>query len=153
MIEQRRFTPDVFAFFSADQERAERIFQEQGLMTFWIDGAKCPMPKDFLEQLARAVQFPGEELNLNVLGQELSNLDWLDANRFGIGIASGERLFEQGNRYMWQYLLEMAWNIQRNVEDFQRPSIRWLIQIDQSQMSGLQSFLESELGFVVPTLS
>ncbi len=153
MIEQRRFAPDVFAFFSADQDRAQAQFQENGLMALWIDGTRCPMPQDFLEQLALAVHFPGEELSLNILGQELSNFDWLDAGRFGIGITDGAQLFAQGNLYMWQYLLEMAWNIQQNVEEFHRPSIRWLIQVDQKTGEALQAFFESELGFAVQSLN
>jgi hypothetical protein len=145
-----QFAPEVLAFFSETRDWAQAKFQEKGLMFLWVDGARCPTPQAFLEQLAQAVQFPGEDLSLNILGQELSNLDWLEAKRFGICVTRADLLFAQGNRYMWQYLLEMARNIQQNVEDFQRPSISWLLQMEKSKSEELQAFFKKELGFVVP---
>ncbi|MEE3718591.1 hypothetical protein V2H45_17765 [Tumidithrix elongata RA019] len=148
-----QFAPEVCAFFSKDRDFAETLFQEKGLKTFWVDGKKCPTSKDFVEQLALAVQFPGEELSLNILSQELSNLDWFDAKKFGICISDADLLFASGNRYMWQYLLGMAQNIQSNVEDFNRPSISWLLQMEKSKIEELQEFFEQELGFVVQYLN
>lgn len=144
------FAPDVLAFFSEDHAWAQAKFKEQGLLALWVEGAQCPTAQDFIQQLALTVKFPGDELSLNILGQELSNLDWLEAKQFGICITRADLLFAQGNRYMWQYLLEMARNIQNNVEEFNRPPIRWLLQMEQSQAADLQAFFEKELGFVVP---
>ena len=117
-----------------------------------MDGAECPAPKEFVEQLALAVRFPGPDVSLSILGQELSNLDWLDAKRFGICVTRADLLFAHGNDYMWQYLLELAWNIQKNVEEFGRPAISWLLEMDEGKAQRLQAFFESELGFVVPYL-
>lgn len=144
-----KFAPDVLSFFSEDRAWAQAKFQEKGLMFLEIDGTQCPTPKDFLEQLALAVQFPGDRLSLNILGQELSNLNWLGAKKFGICITHADLLFARGNLYMWQYLLEMAWNIQKNVEDFNHPSISWLLQMEKSEAEELKIFFEKELGFVV----
>ncbi|HMC98873.1 MAG TPA: hypothetical protein VKH37_01930 [Ferruginibacter sp.] len=149
----KEFVAGTLAFYTGNKVHATKHFVELGLAPLSLDGSKCPTAQDFVQQLAKTVKFPGTEITLSILGQELSNLDWLEGKAFGICITNADLLFKDGNLFQWQYLLEMAWNIQRNVDELSRPPVSWLLQMDEDKIKPLQQFFNEKLAFKVPIIA